>query len=90
MNTVEIFFLEINTRKSITKDDIPAEIFKHFAHFVAKHALTLLNKCIKEGIWPDIFKYEVVTLIPKVFPPKRVEDLRNIIDLELLAKSIKI
>jgi hypothetical protein len=45
---------------------------------VAKPATTLINKCIKEGIWPDIFKYEVVTPIPKVFPPKQIEGLRNI------------
>ena len=86
MNTVENIFLEINTRKSITKDDIPAAIFKHFAHFVAKPATTLINKCIKEGIWPDIFKYEVVTPIPKVFPPKRIEDVRNITGLLTLNK----
>ena len=42
--------------------------------------------CIKEGAWPDILKCEVVTPIPKVFPPVKVENLRNISGLLIMNK----
>ena len=41
----------------------------------------LLNKCIKEGVWPNIFKREIVTPVPKIYPPKQIEDLTNILGL---------
>ena len=35
----------------------------------------VINSSIKQGIWPDIYKLEIV---PKVFPTKQIDELRNI------------
>ena len=86
VKTVEKCSQEINTRKSITKDDIPSQIFKQFTTYISQPATVLINKCIKEGIWPDTFKCEYVTPISKVFPPKKIEDLQNISGLLNLNK----
>jgi hypothetical protein len=42
-----------------------------------------------EGAWPDIFKEEYVTPVPKVFPPLKIEDLRNISGLLTFNKIAK-
>ena len=38
----------------------------------------IINESIKQGLWPNIFKLEYVTPVPKVPKPKTLEDLRNI------------
>ena len=83
---VEIFLRDIKTCKAITKDDIPSKIFKKFANYLSDPIASLINKCIRDGAWPDIFKHEIVTPIPKVFPPRNIEDLRNISGLLTINK----
>ena len=46
----------------------------------------LINSAIKEGCWPDIFKQEIVTPIPKQYPPQDISQLRNISGLLNLDK----
>ena len=46
----------------------------------------MINTSIVEGKWPDIFKLEVVTPVPKEIPPKNIEQLRNISGLLNLNK----
>ena len=38
----------------------------------------MINQAIKNGVWPDFLKLEVVTPIPKIKSLKSVEDLRKI------------
>ena len=38
----------------------------------------MINQAIKNGVWPDFLKLEVVTPIPKIKSPKSVEDLNKI------------
>ena len=38
----------------------------------------IINSSISSGIWPDSWKIESVTPVPKVHPPKFLKDLRNI------------
>ena len=46
----------------------------------------ILNSCITKGEWPNIWKGEAVTPIPKVHPPKEIDDLRSISGLKNLNK----
>ena len=51
----------------------------------------MINTSIVEGKWPDIFKLEVVTPVPKEFPPKSIEQLRNIsglLNLDKIAEKL--
>ena len=83
---VEKHLMAISTCKATTRNDIPAVIFKRFAKQLSVPICDLINSCIKEGVWPDIFKKEIVTPVPKVFPPLKIEDLRNISGLITLNK----
>ena len=81
----------MDTSKSNTKDDIPAKILKTFALQLGKPVTDIINSSIRQGCWPNIFKLEVVTPVPKVFPPKSIEDLRNIsglLNLDKIAEKI--
>ena len=83
---VEKHLMAISTCKATTRNDIPAVIFKRFAKQLSVPICDLINSCIKEGVWPNIFKKEIVTPVPKVFPPFKIEDLRNISGLITLNK----
>ena len=49
----------------------------------------ILNTCIGNGQWPDLWKEEAVTPIPKVNPPNDMHDLRNISGLKNFNKISK-
>ena len=38
----------------------------------------IINSSIRLGQWSRLYKSESVTPVPKLFPPKSPEDLRNI------------
>jgi hypothetical protein len=77
---------EMDTKKSSVKGDVPAKIFKEFAGELSKPVKDVINSSIIQGIWPDIYKLEIVTPVPKVFPPKEIEELRKISGLLNLDK----
>ena len=33
--------------------------------------MDVINSLIKQGVWPNIYKTEYITPIPKVFPPAK-------------------
>ena len=73
------------------KGDVPARILKHFAKEISIPVTHVINTSIRQGCWPDIFKLEIVTPVPKVYPPKNIDDLRNIsglLNLDKLQKNL--
>ena len=77
---------QIDANKSNVTDDFPAKLLKKFARFFAKPIQNLINCSIKQGKWPDIFKIEIVTPVPKEYPLKSIDQLRNISGLKNLDK----
>ena len=61
---------DMDANKSNVKKDIPAKVLKHFAKQLGKPVTDLINTAIRQGCWPDIYKIEMVTPIPKCFHPK--------------------
>ena len=81
----------MDTSKSNYKGDIPAKILKAFACQLGKPVSDVINTSIRQGCWPDIFKLELVTPVPKVFPPKTIDELRNIsglLNLDKVAEKV--
>ena len=76
----------MNTTKSNVRGDVPSFIYKQFADFLKKPVTNVVNAAIKQGHWPDICKIEIVTPVPKVFPTKTIDRLRNISGLTNLNK----
>lgn len=78
--------VEIDTSKSNVKNDIPAKLLKQLAPDLGKPVADVINTAIRQGLWPNSFKLEMVTPVPKKFPPKNLEELRNISGLLNLNK----
>ena len=68
----------LNVRKSVPPGDIPTAILKKCSKELSIPVTNVLNSAIKQGVWPTIFKTEYVTPVPKVFPPKKLKNLRSI------------
>ena len=83
---VEEILKNLNTNKSVRKNDVPPKIFKYFHRYLAQPLTSLINNALEKGVWPDMLKLEIVTPIPKVPHPQNVEDLRNISGLLMLNK----
>ena len=64
--------------KATVKGDLPAKLIKEFAAYLAEPFTHIINSSLKRGEYPKIYKYEVSTPVPKVFPPEKVEQMRNI------------
>ena len=75
---VEKTLAQMNSNKSSVQGDVPAKLLKHFAKQLAEPVAQVFNASVKQGCWPEIFKLEIVTPVPKVFPPKSIDELRNI------------
>ena len=76
----------MDVSKSSVRGDIPSKVLKHFADKIAVPMTEVINASIKQGCWPDIFKLEIVTPVPKVPKPKTLTELRNISGLLNLSK----
>ena len=46
----------------------------------------ILNFGISEGQYPNIWKFETITPVPKIFPPQKISQLRKISGLKDFAK----
>ena len=79
----------LNGAKSTRKNDIPVKVLKRIAPGIIKPLTLIINNCLQQGVWPDIFKLEMVTPIPKVPVPKDIDDLRSISGLMNLNKVME-
>ena len=69
---------KIKTNKATVKGDLPAKLIKEFAAYLAEPFTDIINSSLKRGEYPQIYKYKMSTPVPKVFPPQKVEQMRNI------------
>ena len=75
---VWLFLTKVKTNKATVRGDIPAKLIKEFAAYLAEPFTDIVNTSLLKGQYPKIYKYEVSTPVPKVFPPQKIEQMRNI------------
>ena len=68
----------MKSQKSCRSGDVPANIFKIFAAYLAEPITNIINCSISTGSYPDIWKEEIATPIPKSYPTQKLSHLRNI------------
>ena len=76
----------IKTKKSTVLGDIPARIIKECAQYLCTPMRNIINQSIISGKWASIYKKELITPIPKTFPPETMDQLRPIANLLNLNK----
>ena len=70
--------MKVKVKKSVPPNDIPPRIIKAFASEISLTLCDIINATVRTGSWSKLWKAEVVTPVPKSFPPKSVHELRNI------------
>ena len=83
---VEYYIRNVKTKPSTPPGNINAKIVQKFPQYFCKPLAHIVNECIKRGEWPDIWKIEAITPVPKVNNPKTMDKLRPISDLKLFNK----
>jgi hypothetical protein len=79
----------MNKKSATVLDDIPMRLIQTFSHDLSFPLSHIINCCLLEGVHPTIFKMEVVTPTPKVYPPQKMKDLRKISGLKNVSKIIE-
>ena len=69
---------QIKNKPSTIPRDIQVNILKQIANKITMPLTDIIRSFLEKGKWPDVWKVEAVTPIPKVLPTVRIENLRNI------------
>ena len=68
----------INIRKATAPGDIPPKVIKECSKYLSIPLCNIVNNSITNGNWPNIYKTEAITPIPKQYPTTEIEMLRPI------------
>ena len=71
---IEKSLCDIKTKKAAGPDRIPSVVLKLFAFELAPVVADLYNATFREGFIPPLLKSAIVHPLPKVTPPKCIED----------------
>ena len=73
----------LDTNKATVQGDIPAKLVKLYAAYLAEPLTDIFNSGLRRGEYPEVYKFEICTPVPKVTPPLNTSQLRNISGLPL-------
>ena len=74
---IKKIILGMNKKAATVRDDIPMKLIHTFAEELSYPLAHVISATLR-GIYPTIWKQEIVTPVPKVFPPENLKDPRKI------------
>ena len=83
---IEKVIKTMNRKAAGVPGDIPMKLIADFSFELSRPIAHIVNHCLTQGIYPDIWKLEYVTPVPKVHPPEKLSDLTRISGLLNLSK----
>ena len=69
---------QLKTNKSTVQGDISSRIYKELAAYISEPLTHVYNASLQQGEYPQIYKFEVTTPVPKKYPVESMDQLRNI------------
>ena len=75
---VWVLLSQLKTNKANVPGDFPAKLSKMFAACLAEPLADIINTSIRRGEYPNLYKIEVSTPVPKKYPPRSTSEIRNI------------
>ena len=87
VHEVAIRLRKFRKPKSMVRGDVFPDLVTRYADFLAVPLAAIYNKITTTKEWPDLWKEESVTVIPKCRMPSDLSDLRNI-SCTMLASKI--
>ena len=73
-----LLLTQLKTNKATVPGDFPVKLIKMFAAYLAEPLTDIFNTSVRRGEYPQIYKFEVCTPVPKSFPVKSTSEIRNI------------
>ena len=64
--------------KATVFGDVPMKLIKMFAYELSYPLSNIFTRCCQAGEYPNLWKVETVTPVPKQFPPEEIKHLRKI------------
>ena len=81
---------QLNARKATGADNIPAWVFKRFTDELAAVTHDIITASIVQNKYPTMYEHALVSRVPKVHPPEKIEsDFRQISVLHVMAKILE-
>ena len=77
---------KMSSKKACVKGDIPMKLIKEYSVELAEPLAHILEVGLEQGQYPDLWKFETITPVPKTYPPEKVSQLRKISGLLNFAK----
>ena len=69
---------KMNHKAATLDGDLPIRIIKEFSVELSLPLAHLVSSCMSVGQYPNLWKVEYVTPVPKIYPPEKLKDLRKI------------
>ena len=69
---------KMNKSAATVENDIPIKLMDEFSVEIAFPLSHIISFCMKNGVYPNLWKIESVTPVPKSFPAEKLKDLRKI------------
>ena len=69
---------KLKNNSSTLKGDLPAKVIKMFGYEISFPLSNIFIRCCKSGEYPNIWKKEIVTPVPKQYPPEKPNQMRKI------------
>ena len=85
-HVVNNYIIKMKKKASTQRDDIPMKLISEYSYELANPLSHIINSMLEKGEYPNIWKKEIVTPVPKVFPPGKIDDLRKISGLPNFSK----
>ena len=75
---VWLHLTQLKTNKATVPGDFPAKLIKQFAAYLAEPLTDIINTSVRLGEYPQLYKFEICTPVPKSYPPQTTSQVRNI------------
>jgi hypothetical protein len=63
----------MNNKSATIPGDLPMRLISELSVELASPLAHLVTSCMKWGVYPNIYKVENVTPVPKTFPPEKLK-----------------
>ena len=77
---------KMNKKSATLPGDLPMKLISKYADELTLPLCHIINCCLQTGQYPKIWKTEIVTPVPKVHPPEKLDHLRKISGLMNFSK----
>ena len=83
---IEIVISKLNKKSSCGFSDFPMMLINIFSKELSNPLCNLANTMFESGVYPNLWKRELITPVPKVYPPPSISKLRPISGMYNFAK----